>query len=411
MGHVGHKGTLLQSRLIGTLGLFLQALLFLNQVGHVTHDTIDTQHLPVLVEIGHTVNEVPLILVALMEQWTHMHQISSGYFEVLSVSQLLPQITVLQHLCQFCNADHILRLTHPFIEGDVLVCQRHSEETHVTRLHQILQFSLITLDILVGPSQFYLVSSVLQIELTLLGDVTNREGDIHQLLIVVIDGVYAQFRVTVHTALHNHTLGTEVEFLCLSVVQHIAEGRQVVEGAVKVVGVVLRLELQDLPHLLVGIEQHTVLVIEGQSGNALFKELAIALCQVLLLLFLEGLLGLVGQGTEEVHGNLLITGIFGDTHIVHIAPDASVRFGTQIPAEGTFGGFGTIHQTAQEIHIYLLVFRMDIVQALLVAHALLRQEVTVHVHAIVLLQGEAHHVVVTATERTLHDGREVFRTF
>ena len=223
--------------------------------------------------------------------------------------------------------------------------------------------------------------------------------------------MYAQFRVTVHTALHNHTLGTEIELLCLTVVQYIAEGRQVVEGPVKVVGVVLRLELQDLAHLLVGIEQHTVLVIEGQSGNALFKEPAVTLCQVLLLLFLEGLLGLVGQGTEEVHGNFLIAGIFGDTHIVDIAPDASVLFGTQIPAEGAFGSLRAIHQTAQEIHVYLLIFRMDIVETLLVAHALLRQEVTVHVHAIVLLQGEAHHVVVTATEGVLHDGREVFRAF
>ena len=60
MGHVGHEGTLLDARLLGALGLLLEALLLLEQIGHVAHDAIGAGHLALLVECRETINVVPL---------------------------------------------------------------------------------------------------------------------------------------------------------------------------------------------------------------------------------------------------------------------------------------------------------------------------------------------------------------
>ena len=82
--------------------------------------------------------------------------------------------------------------------------------------------------------------------------------------------------------------------------------------------------------------------------------------------------------------------------------------GAPVPAEGTLCRLVSIGYTPQEVHIQLPVFWVDIVEALLVAHAPVRQEVAVQIHGDVLLQVEANHEVIARAEGALHDGREVF---
>ena len=88
----------------------------------------------------------------------------------------------------------------------------------------------------------------------------------------------------------------------MSVGQHFPEDRHVVECLFKIIGIVLRLELQDLSHLLVDREQMTFLVIERQTHQRLLESLAIFVGQLVLLPFLEDLFGLVCQRTEDVDG-------------------------------------------------------------------------------------------------------------
>ena len=140
-----------------------------------------------------------------------------------------------------------------------------TEETHVAVLHQVLQFLLVTFNGLALFDDGLIVLLVLQIEIALFRDVADREGDVEQLAFFVVDGVYLHFGVTVHAALNDDSLRTEMELFCLMVVENVTEIRPVEDGALIVIGVVLRLELQDLTHLLVGVQQVSLVIIEGQT--------------------------------------------------------------------------------------------------------------------------------------------------
>ena len=192
MGHVGHKGTLAQTRLVGAFCLFLQALLLLDEVGHVTHHAIGAHHLTVLVEEGYTLNEVPLQVFALMEEGAHVGQVCTLHTEIgLILSQSLFERTVHKVINQFVEVQTQLWHTHTFIEGTDTVLDIDPEEAHVTVLHQVLQFILIALDSLVLLTDTCLVVLVFEIELALLRDVSDREGDEEEFALFVFDGVEA----------------------------------------------------------------------------------------------------------------------------------------------------------------------------------------------------------------------------
>ena len=239
---------------------------------------------------------------------------------------------------------------------------------HVTAVHQILDLVLQVLDLLIGLPHLQGVLLTLQVEFALLGDVADREGDIHQFALFVIDGVYAQLGIAVHASVDDDTLRTEVELLHMSVRQDIAEGGHVIKGSLVIIGVVLRLELQDLSHLLVGGEQVSFLVVEGQSHQRLLEGLAVFVGQLLFLTFLYDPFGLVCQCTEDVGGQLLSFYVFRHTLVVHIAPFPGMMLPTGIPAEDALCCSDlSSAQTDQEVVIGLPVLGMNILETVLIA--------------------------------------------
>ena len=70
---------------------------------------------------------------------------------------------------------------------------------------------------------------VLQIEFTLLSHIADREGDAVEFTVVFVDGVNTHLGVAVDATLDDDTLGTEIEFFHMTVVQQVAEGRHVVQ--------------------------------------------------------------------------------------------------------------------------------------------------------------------------------------
>ena len=187
--------------------------------------------------------------------------------------------------------------------------------------------------------------------------------------------------------------------------EHFPERRHAVDGIAVVEGVFLRLELQDFPHLLVGIDKFAFFVVESQSHETLVEDLTIAVCHLHLFLVTQDLLCLISECTEEVGGDLHRSiGIFRNADIMDVVPVSQMLFFTPVPSEGALGGLHTTDEFLHALNIEVLVFRVDVFQTLLIAHASLRQEVAVHVGGMSFLNGEAYHVVVACMKGLLHDG-------
>ena len=62
----------------------------------------------------------------------------------------------------------LLRLTHLLVQIYLALLERCTEESHVDVLHQVLKFSLILLDVLVGAIYLLQVVLVLQMQFALL---------------------------------------------------------------------------------------------------------------------------------------------------------------------------------------------------------------------------------------------------
>ena len=403
--HVRHKHTLHASRVLGTLRLLLQLLLFLDERCHITDDTIGTQLLAILIVIGHTVDDVPLQRLAFMEE-----RMTEGQFclwllqSVLRVEQVVLEGTLYKVRPQLLEVHRWHGGFQTFIEGHGLVSEVGSPEAHVTTVHQILDLVLEILDLLIGAPHLQSVLLTLQIEGALLGDITDGEGDIDQGTLFVVDGVYTDLRIAVHVAVHDDCLRTEIEFLGMSVGQHFPEDRHVVERLFKIIGIVLRLELQDLSHLLVDREQMTFLVIERQTHQRLFESLAVFVGQLVFLPFLEDLFGLVCQRTEDVDGCLETFYILCHALVVHITPLSGMLISTDIPAEDTLSRLSPFMiELGDKAAIVLLILRVHILEALLIPHTCLRQELPMEVITPTLAQVKSHHVVGVHVEGMLHD--------
>ena len=409
MGHISHKGTLPETRLVGAFCFLLQTFLFLYEIGDIAHDTIGSHHLAVLVEERHTLDEVPLQFLVLMEEGTHVGQVCTLHTEIgLIFPQTLFERTVHKVVDELVEVKTQFRAAHAFIECTDAVLVIDSEETHVTVLHQILQLVLVALDSLVLLSYTCFVAFVLEIELTFLSNVSNREGDEEEFALFVIDRVEAHLCVAVHASLDDHTLRTEIEFLCLSVIEHFPERRHVVDGIAVIIGIILCLEIQDFAHFPISSQQFSIFVIESQSHQALVEDLAIAVSHLLFLLLSEDTFCFICQRTEEVGWYLQgRIGIFCDTDIAHPVPLALVLLGTPVPAEEALCGLVALDESFEGLCIEVTVIWMDIFETLIVAHAFLWQEVTMHIAAIALLHREFQHVVVAGVEGVLHDGREI----
>ena len=167
----------------------------------------------------------------------------------------------------------------------------------------------------------------------------------YQLMMLVVDGVQTDLRITVHASFSNDTLRTEVQLLGLVVVKYVAERWHIVEGAIEIEGILLRLEIQYLTHLLVHGQQTARLVVESQTDQSLLEDLTVAVCQLLLLPFHLHLVCQIGQSTEDVGRLFLVrVGKLSDSQVVNIAPFPFMLVLAGIPAEGAVGYLLTINK-------------------------------------------------------------------
>ena len=226
--------------MVGARCLALELLLFLDERCHITDDAVGTCHLPVVVEDGDTVYKVPLQFFALMEEWAHVGEVGPWYAEeVLVVHETCFEGTFYKVVPEFLDGHDSFGYGHALIECAGLVGQGGAEESHVACAHQILQLVLIFCNLFVDAADFCVIVFVLQIQLSLLGDIANGEGDIDEFVVFAVDRVYMHFCVAVHTSLDDDALGTEEQFLDMPVVEYLTEGGHVVDGVAVVEGIVL----------------------------------------------------------------------------------------------------------------------------------------------------------------------------
>ena len=86
---------------------------------------------------------------------------------------------------------------------------------------------------------------------------------------------------------------------------------------------------------MVGRQQVSVFVIEGQTNERLFEDTAILISHFLFFLFKQDLFGTVCQGAEDVYGTYAGIRIFGDAPVFHISPLSKFLNAADIPSEDT----------------------------------------------------------------------------
>ena len=191
VGHIGHEYRLHVSRLVGALRLPAQLFLFLYQWCHVTYQSVGAGQLAGLIAIGHAVEDVPLVLPAFVEEGARLAEPCHGShaLHVLRVLVVGSQLLVEELFCQFVEGHLALCCRKPLVEGDGAVGERGAPESHVAAFHQVLQFLLVLLDGLALLAYLLVIEFVLQVELALLCDVADAEGDVYQFVMLVVDGV------------------------------------------------------------------------------------------------------------------------------------------------------------------------------------------------------------------------------
>ena len=113
--------------------------------------------------------------------------------------------------------------------------------------------------------------TLLQIHLSLSTQVSGCGNIEAQLSLLIIGGSYLQFNIPVDAEVRvEHALTDMVLILSLRV-DLAFQVRGVVERDTLEVPLTLFVEVTQLAHLLVGINQHTVLVIERHGSQARFK--------------------------------------------------------------------------------------------------------------------------------------------
>ena len=151
MGHVSHEGTLHHARLHGTLRFLLQLFLFLHEWCYVTDHAIALHKLSVFVEMWQTVEHVPLQFLAVVEDGPCIAEVGYGPGEVdFRLAETLHNDAVVDEIrSQFLETQYPIGCGELLVEGNFVLDKVCAPEPHVALLHQILQFVLILLYLLV----------------------------------------------------------------------------------------------------------------------------------------------------------------------------------------------------------------------------------------------------------------------
>ena len=278
MRHVGHEGTLHHTRLVSAFRFLLQLFLFSHEWCYVTDYAKALHKLSVLIEMRQTVEHVPLWIFGVVENRPCIAEVCHGLGEVnFRLAETLCYHVVLEEIgSQIFETHHLLGVGEFLVECNFAFDSVSAPESHVTLLHQILQLVLILLYLLVLLTDEGFVLTVLYKEVALLGQIADRDGDIQQLSLFVMDCVQHDLGITVDASLRYHGLGAEGGICECLLVEMFAEEGHVVDHIVVIEWIALRLELQDLTCLLIDVQQSTVFVEEGQTHDGLFIDITVS---------------------------------------------------------------------------------------------------------------------------------------
>ena len=166
MCHIRHEYAFPPAGIVGPFCLLFQLFLFLDENSDVADDAVATYELIVSIIIRYAIDDVPLRLIAFVEERTCIAEEVPWFIEggLRMFEQQLAGVgccdkTTLEVL----KCDLSLWSAESSIEGHFIVDKRTAPEAHVAVVHQILQLSLILLDLLVGVTYLLVVLLVLQI--------------------------------------------------------------------------------------------------------------------------------------------------------------------------------------------------------------------------------------------------------
>ena len=164
----------------------------------------------------------------------------------------------------------------------------------------------------------------------------------------------------------------------------------------------IAVEVADLAHDAVGIEQPALRGIERQTDDRVLEDVPVSLLQLLYLPLLALCVRLVGNGGDDTDG--LAAFIFGDGMVIQVVPVGfTMTRIVVVPAVAALGFLvGTVAQPLDEGAEPFAVIGMDIMIAHLDAHIIAEQGLSVQVEQPVLLEIKTHHVIAADVERHRH---------
>ena len=106
---------------------------------------------------------------------------------------------------QLLQGKLVVHRAQALIELYDVTIQRDTPSLQATGFHHVAQLLLVELYGLVDFFDFHIVALDLQIQLTLFGNVTGGNGEVYQLALIVIDGVYTNLQKDIHLTFWNNT--------------------------------------------------------------------------------------------------------------------------------------------------------------------------------------------------------------
>ena len=110
------------------------------------------------------------------------------------------------------------------IELDDVTVETDAPGLHLRRFHHVAQLGLVVLDGLVHLLHLHVVLHHVEVHLALLCHIVGRYGDIHQLTVLVVDGVDADLQIHVHIPFRDDAQRTGPVVFRVLMVQHLVEG-------------------------------------------------------------------------------------------------------------------------------------------------------------------------------------------
>ena len=302
VGHIGEEGTLQLAGILGTCRLLTQLFLCRHELRDVARHTEEIDELPVVVELGHAADREPAGLVLqrcvcvlvdevegllLGNALAYLDDFAGAGLLGYTLHELVDGLAVFGHMGLAREVDEVgLRVVGP--------------HEYLALFQEVAQSLVVAADGLVGLHELALVFALLPVHVALGRHVTCGDDVEGELVVLVVEGHELVFDILVEACLAEFRMLADVERLAAVGVELALDGRYVEEVGVAKKVLALFVEVAQVTHFLVGLEQAAVLAVERHGEDVGFEQQLVLGSKVLVVGLLHDFARDVLDGMDDV---------------------------------------------------------------------------------------------------------------